>query len=311
MGLWYVIRFFRARRTGRAAAARGWRSSPRAGCRRPFSLASRTTSCTVHRRRPAMERSDTRFSIEYVVRERSATTVAMVCRDPDAACVSGHARARRAEPDDCGRNRRRDRRSSWLVSSVIVIWTLYFVYEVWDAWWYLRFLLPSYPFILVGRRSRWARCWSEGAGEWRPAAAGAGRDRRGAHFQIWTAVDRRAFDIWRDDRRAVGRGRDGTRDYRSRQPHLRRRAYRQPAVLRRPHDRLFLLHEERVDGPRQWTGSERRTFIPTCSSRNGRSRRSGSASRARRSSRRSTGRRSRIFREPGHVVPVRPSPRRR
>ena len=53
-----------------------------------------------------------------------------------------------------------------------------------------------------GRASaRWAQRWSEGEGgaprpRWRGRVAGA-------HFQIWTAADRRAFDIWKDDRRAV------------------------------------------------------------------------------------------------------------
>jgi hypothetical protein len=88
--------------------------------------------------------------------------------------------------------------------TVLVVWALYFVYEVWNAWWYLRFLLPSYPFIFVG----------VGA-----VAAALMRDRARASqaavitvvvawglFQIWTAVDRRAFEIWRDDRRAVSVG---------------------------------------------------------------------------------------------------------
>jgi hypothetical protein len=85
--------------------------------------------------------------------------------------------------------------------TVMFVWSVYFYYEVWDAWWYLRFLLPSYPFILVG----------VGA-----IGAVAIRSRRGAvrallvlvvlawgAFQGWTAYDRLAFQIWAGDRRAV------------------------------------------------------------------------------------------------------------
>jgi len=33
---------------------------------------------------------------------------------------------------------------------VAVLWAMYFPYLVFDSWWYLRFLLPSWPFILLG-----------------------------------------------------------------------------------------------------------------------------------------------------------------
>ena len=43
-------------------------------------------------------------------------------------------------------------RASLVVMALVVgtIWLLYLVYDVFDAWWYLRFLLVSFPFILLG-----------------------------------------------------------------------------------------------------------------------------------------------------------------
>lgn len=32
----------------------------------------------------------------------------------------------------------------------VLLWVEYSLYSAWDAWWYLRFLLPAYPFILIG-----------------------------------------------------------------------------------------------------------------------------------------------------------------
>ena len=82
-----------------------------------------------------------------------------------------------------------------------VVWTIYFVYEVWDAWWYLRFLLPSYPFIFVGVGALGAALMR---GRGRGVRTGLALAVFGwGVFQIWTATERRAFDIWKDDRRAV------------------------------------------------------------------------------------------------------------
>jgi len=33
---------------------------------------------------------------------------------------------------------------------VAAVWTMYLLYLVFDAWWFLRFLLPTWPFIMVG-----------------------------------------------------------------------------------------------------------------------------------------------------------------
>jgi hypothetical protein len=44
----------------------------------------------------------------------------------------------------------RDRRLSiWLLGVVAAVFACYIPYEVFDAWWYLRFLLPAYPALLV------------------------------------------------------------------------------------------------------------------------------------------------------------------
>lgn len=44
----------------------------------------------------------------------------------------------------------RDRRGCvWLLAFVAAVFTCYIAYEVFDAWWYLRFLLPAYPPLLV------------------------------------------------------------------------------------------------------------------------------------------------------------------
>ena len=96
----------------------------------------------------------------------------------------------------------RARRAAFVAGvSVLVVWVLYFVYEVWRDWWYLRFLLPSYPFIFVGVGAV-GMALIHSRGQHSRFALGAVVVAWGL-FQIWTAVDRRAFEIWRDDRRAV------------------------------------------------------------------------------------------------------------
>jgi hypothetical protein len=39
----------------------------------------------------------------------------------------------------------------WLLATLVAaVWALYLIYVPWDAWWYLRFLLPSRPMMAVG-----------------------------------------------------------------------------------------------------------------------------------------------------------------
>jgi hypothetical protein len=43
------------------------------------------------------------------------------------------------------------RRARWLMALVaIAVWISYLLYVPWDAWWYLRFLLPAWPMMAVG-----------------------------------------------------------------------------------------------------------------------------------------------------------------
>lgn len=48
----------------------------------------------------------------------------------------------------------RDRRIFWIIGLfVALLWVEYLVYLVFDIWWFLRFLLPSWPFIMLGLAS--------------------------------------------------------------------------------------------------------------------------------------------------------------
>ena len=49
---------------------------------------------------------------------------------------------------------RESRRALWLLASVAAaVWVSYLVYVPWDAWWYLRFLLPAWPMMAIGAAS--------------------------------------------------------------------------------------------------------------------------------------------------------------
>ena len=41
------------------------------------------------------------------------------------------------------------RRAVWLLTFVVAVFVCYIPYEVFDAWWYLRFVLPAYPALLA------------------------------------------------------------------------------------------------------------------------------------------------------------------
>ena len=46
------------------------------------------------------------------------------------------------------------RRAVWLLASVAAgVWASYLVYVPWDAWWYLRFMLPVWPMMAIGAAS--------------------------------------------------------------------------------------------------------------------------------------------------------------
>ena len=49
---------------------------------------------------------------------------------------------------------RESRRARWLLASVAAgVWMSYLIYVPWDAWWYLRFLLPAWPMMAIGAAS--------------------------------------------------------------------------------------------------------------------------------------------------------------
>jgi hypothetical protein len=51
--------------------------------------------------------------------------------------------------------RTRDARDArWLFAGIaVVVWISYLLYVPWDAWWYLRFLLPAWPMMMLGTAS--------------------------------------------------------------------------------------------------------------------------------------------------------------
>ena len=52
-----------------------------------------------------------------------------------------------------------------------VVWVSYLLYVPYDAWWYLRFLLPSWPMMAIGTASLLASAWHRRPGLGRPVAA--------------------------------------------------------------------------------------------------------------------------------------------
>ena len=85
---------------------------------------------------------------------------------------------------------------------VVALWGQYAAYLVFDAWWYLRFLLPAWPFIMIGVAAvglsfagptrQWLRAVVVGA----VVALGASA--------LYNAVSDAPFTMWRGERRYVG-----------------------------------------------------------------------------------------------------------
>lgn len=86
------------------------------------------------------------------------------------------------------------------------MWAMYCFYLVFDEWWYLRFLLPTWPFFAIG------------AGALVVAAARRGGRAVGLAltaaivlvgvYQVRMAADRHTFDLWRVERRYVSVARE-------------------------------------------------------------------------------------------------------
>ena len=93
------------------------------------------------------------------------------------------------------------RRAHWLfAAAAATVWIFYVLYVPWDAWWYLRFLLPAWPLMAIGaaglaamaaRRGRWQQVVA--------AAALAAIGMRG----VAEANRRAAFDVSRGEAKYV------------------------------------------------------------------------------------------------------------
>ena len=87
-----------------------------------------------------------------------------------------------------------------IASFVIVIWAQYCYYQVFDAWWFLRFLLPTVPVILIALANLGDRLWARGGLSGIVATAivivvGL--------YGVWFAYDRSAFHEWQGEARYV------------------------------------------------------------------------------------------------------------
>jgi hypothetical protein len=196
-GLWYVVRA--VVREDRAAAIRD--GLVFAVCGMPAAIFLGATNLYLYGSPTTTGYGvlENRFAISYVRTNIRNYVGWFVQTATPLACVGALALLAPARSIWTGE---RARQALPIAAAVVaVVWTTYFVYEVWDAWWYLRFLLPSYPFILAGVGAV-------------AAAMVRGRPRRArialaavvlvwGGFQIRVALERRAFDIWKDDRRGV------------------------------------------------------------------------------------------------------------
>jgi len=69
---------------------------------------------------------------------------------------------------------RDSRRAVWLLASVAAgVWASYLIYVPWDAWWYLRFMLPAWPMMAVGAASVVAALCRPRSTTWRIAVIAA------------------------------------------------------------------------------------------------------------------------------------------
>lgn len=85
--------------------------------------------------------------------------------------------------------------------SVAVVWSTYLLYQPWDAWWYLRFLLPSFPFLMLGVGAVFAKAL-HARGRLLQLMAAVVIVALGL-AQLRTAEDRGTFEMWKDERRYV------------------------------------------------------------------------------------------------------------
>lgn len=83
---------------------------------------------------------------------------------------------------------------------VVAMWVMYSLYIVFDEWWYLRFLLPTWPFLMIGMGTVFAAIASRGRAA--TAAVTVAVIVLGVH-QVAIAEGRFVFDLWKNERRYV------------------------------------------------------------------------------------------------------------
>src|SRR5262249_47440282 len=89
-----------------------------------------------------------------------------------------------------------------LGGSLVVVLLSYVFYQPFDVWWYLRFLLPMWPIVMLltaAAMESIARRWLRPVYPIAIAAAVV----LCAWHGVWTAVDRSAFDLGRSERRYI------------------------------------------------------------------------------------------------------------
>jgi len=91
------------------------------------------------------------------------------------------------------------RRAIWLLTFVGAVFACYIPYEVFDAWWYLRFVLPAYPAMLALTGS--AVVWLLARRPWPWQAAGFAIAALVVILLVRESVERHAFGLWEFERR--------------------------------------------------------------------------------------------------------------
>src|SRR5262249_27157581 len=82
---------------------------------------------------------------------------------------------------------------------VVAMFVCYIPYEVFDAWWYLRFVLPAYPALLALTGT--AVVWVLARGPWQWQTAGYAAVALVVAFLVRESAQRHAFGLWEFERR--------------------------------------------------------------------------------------------------------------
>jgi hypothetical protein len=93
------------------------------------------------------------------------------------------------------------RRAHWMfAAAAAAVWIFYLVYVPWDAWWYLRFLLPAWPLMAIGAAALAAI--AARSGRWQQIVVAAAIAGVGIHGLV-EAKRRAAFDVARGEAKYV------------------------------------------------------------------------------------------------------------